>query len=151
MWLKYLRLLLIRGNFTNSFQFYDIVLEKYFEYHIRYDSEDLPHKIVGVDSAIACQRFCQQEKLCNYVTYFIESGYCKLKASKSKRKVVYETISGKKYCGITSRGGKFRIWNIREKYRLQDNLWNIDFYIDSQRWIFLIIQGFMETSRKRSG
>ena len=89
------------------------------EYHISYDSEDLPQKIVGVDSANACQRFCQQENRCNYFTYIIETGYCKLKATKSNRKVVYQTISGKKYCGTKSRGGNFRNYNIREKYRLQ--------------------------------
>ena len=62
-----------------EFQYNETNLETCFEYHISYGSEDLSQKIVGVDSANDCQRFCQEEKPYNHYSHIMETGDCKLK------------------------------------------------------------------------
>jgi len=76
--------------------------ENCFEYHINYESEDLPNKITGVDSANDCQDFCQKEKSCNYFTYMIDTKECRLKEMRSQRKNDFKSISGRKYCAKNS-------------------------------------------------
>ena len=81
-------------------------LDDCFEYHINYESEDLPNKITGVDSANDCQDFCQKEKNCNYFTFMIDTKECRLIEMRSQRKNDYESISGRKYCTRNSEKGE---------------------------------------------
>ena len=81
-------------------------LDDCFEYHIDYESEDLPNKITGVDSANDCQEFCQKEKNCKYFTFMIDTKECRLKEMRSQRTKNFESISGKKYCARNSKKGE---------------------------------------------